>query len=612
MNHCANCNKPGATKTCGKCKAQRYCSKECQSTHWKSGHKVECCKSKEDLMFLKSDQNNVAPHQLAIADSFFEMGLSRGNVSNSKLDQLKRIKSIYNRTPDLVNEFKQFMRESKISDIPMKEALKLLSDITILNKAVFMKEILFYYHTTESHTNPLLKDASTLCKRIHSTSEEKIKWYFNARQFDVYLNETVGNYETSIYHSFSNCRARTERFVTGKLHIAVGFVDLSLLLWMDLECDINAGPFKFIGFENSAFSVAKTLVISCLLEHADDGIEDAILQIWYSSCWSSSTLRFFQLGVGEAIKICNDEEVMGILRHWSKANAPSVSTARAEWLKKVDETSFDPVVNSSKLNTRNKLCQYFLTGQLLPATVGSIAMFCLPLKYEGARSRNESCFHSLDLPQLVFHTKGNNDDFVAGAIALLRKKIKKLNSLVLNHFVTIKIEPPTMVSLDFPKAISKISAMNPYSISWNNCLDYFPISEFHRLARAISGPEDTVHYGYSMNWPTDVKGACSLDYPVGEDMIEKMEIARHYIKVGYVEFGLADLFIFPPIDNPINVLDNSLRTMNYRYWANAFFKTVPNVGQVEPTVLYNLFERSGSAVFLTWTYDESISFSHLK
>jgi TPR repeat protein len=46
---CASCHKPQtampnrALLRCTKCKAMRYCSKECQVKHWKDGHKIDCC-----------------------------------------------------------------------------------------------------------------------------------------------------------------------------------------------------------------------------------------------------------------------------------------------------------------------------------------------------------------------------------------------------------------------------------------------------------------------------------------------------------------------------------------------------------------------------------------
>ena len=46
QSHCDNCSKEVKTgekfKQCSKCKAQWYCSKECQVEAWKAGHKKDC------------------------------------------------------------------------------------------------------------------------------------------------------------------------------------------------------------------------------------------------------------------------------------------------------------------------------------------------------------------------------------------------------------------------------------------------------------------------------------------------------------------------------------------------------------------------------------------
>ena len=40
---CDNCGRPERElKACGRCKLTRYCSKECQVAHWKTGHKRFC------------------------------------------------------------------------------------------------------------------------------------------------------------------------------------------------------------------------------------------------------------------------------------------------------------------------------------------------------------------------------------------------------------------------------------------------------------------------------------------------------------------------------------------------------------------------------------------
>lgn len=64
----------------------------------------------------------------------------------------------------------------------------------------------------------------------------------------------------------------------------------------------------------------------------------------------------------------------------------------------------------------------------------------------------------------------------------------------------------------FEDAIGYIAAQRPWTMSWSNVLDYIEAGEFHRLARACSVHGDTVHYGCSMNWPSNVAGASILDY----------------------------------------------------------------------------------------------------
>ena len=44
MPVCECCGEEGATKAYSRCKESRYCSKECQTKHWKAGHKHKCVK----------------------------------------------------------------------------------------------------------------------------------------------------------------------------------------------------------------------------------------------------------------------------------------------------------------------------------------------------------------------------------------------------------------------------------------------------------------------------------------------------------------------------------------------------------------------------------------
>jgi len=111
-----------------------------------------------------------------------------------------------------------------------------------------------------------------------------------------------------------------------------------------------------------------------MLKRKDDGIVDAILQVWYSSCWSDYTLSTFKSSVNKVIieKLSENRHVCLILEEWSRCDAPSLHIAREEWLQKIDDVFFKPVVNSALKSTRNCLMEYFLTGQLLLTGQSSI------------------------------------------------------------------------------------------------------------------------------------------------------------------------------------------------------------------------------------------------
>lgn len=44
------------------------------------------------------------------------------------------------------------------------------------------------------------------------------------------------------------------------------------------------------------------------------------------------------------------------------------------------------------------------------------------------------------------------------------------------------------------EVINSIRSLEPYTVSWSNVPDYMPPADFHKLARAISAPADTVHF----------------------------------------------------------------------------------------------------------------------
>eukprot|EP01084_Bolivina_argentea_P124273 220216_1 len=88
---CANCNKSNPSKRCGGCKVTKYCSKTCQTTHWKSSHKKNCKKLKQtenkndDENHNKLEEKQHAKHELMNVHSFKQLCLSNGLLFESKI-----------------------------------------------------------------------------------------------------------------------------------------------------------------------------------------------------------------------------------------------------------------------------------------------------------------------------------------------------------------------------------------------------------------------------------------------------------------------------------------------------------------------------------------------
>eukprot|EP00959_Pyramimonas_sp_CCMP1952_P309583 6478864-Pyramimonas_sp.AAC.1 len=124
-----------------------------------------------------------------------------------------------------------------------------------------------------------------------------------------------------------------------------------------------------------------------------------------------------------------------------------------------------------------------------------------------------------------------------------------LSTLVEIHHATVDRE--------HQDTLKAIAGMQAWTVSWSNVCDYYTPAEFHALARACSAAEDTVHYGYSMNWTRSVKGASSLDYFGNRVALEGLlDQANKAIEFTYKAHGLQDLLLSPPNNNIMNIADS--------------------------------------------------------
>jgi hypothetical protein len=141
------------------------------------------------------------------------------------------------------------------------------------------------------------------------------------------------------------------------------------------------------------------------------------------------------------------------------------------------------------------------------------------------------------------------------------------------------------------------------------------------MAKACSG-SNTVHYGYSMNWPCVVKGASVLDHLLPKEMNGQEDISylNDWLKHSNVAltkfinmYGFVDLLLAPPIDDSRNIIDFSLYTLLRTKWLEAFFREAGMLDQKKQVMetdmpTYSSLSRTNSTVYFTFTYDPEITF----
>ena len=182
-------------------------------------------------------------------------------------------------------------------------------------------------------------------------------------------------------------------------------------------------------------------------------------------------------------------------------------------------------------------------------------------------------------------------------------------------------KPPALPHVHGQATLSSIAALNPHTISWSNVSDYYAPRDFHKMARACSGG-NTIHYGYSMNWPLHVKGASIIDHVLPakyngiedisylDDMLPK---AKDAAGMATKLHGLEKLILVPPVDDTRNIFDYSFFVAYYKSWLKAFFSVAGMKDWTRQTILtdlptYSVLNRTNSTVYFTFTYDPEITF----
>ena len=393
--------------------------------------------------------------------------------------------------------------------------------------------------------------------------------------------EAWNGYTYSVRHDFSNSVHPIVTLQKATTHVAIGFVDLGILLVADLEDDPtgNSAPVSFVGYELSAVAVAKTIVIWQMLCDKSTS-PSAVLQVWFSLGWTQPALEAFRKAVsaarGSAQYAVAEDQVKNILDHWAASKGVKISKARRNLsAKKLSMTGND---NSfigflERRKDRLALTQYDLTGdfglQGESATAGSITFFDCP-KGTPAPLLEENMFSSLDFGEVVRESQACATDVVSAAENLYLGRVRRLADWATTGVVTVTLHCQK-VETAVADAIHKLS---PRTMSWSNIMDYMSYPEFHKLVRACSLGQSTTHYGYSMKWDNRVFGTSLLDFEYAKN---KMECARiiqssniEMVKM-YKSLGWDKYLRLPVPEDPRTTVQRRISRRYHETWVKYFF-----------------------------------------
>lgn len=497
-------------------------------------------------------------------------------------------------------------------------------------------------------------------------------------------------YDNRIRSNFVNTPSRTQKLYFGGTHVSVGFNDLGCLLSAEFEepqeIEKHKEPLRFIGFERSEFSIAKFSVILNMIKDSSIPLGH-VIQVWYSSTWSRNAFQSFLSSVASVLnstpepKSDSEHKVDSYLKNWMAFEPVSATVARQKWfhmkMRNSPGRDISDACSFRHEKDRLALCKYFLTGELVfpernsptrlensektdrrrgnrkkkaaidgenqnstgeEASVGSLTMWSVP---DGSPPlEDESIFNTILLEDVLEEqmTASSNSTIVDLFVMRTMRQLGRVRQHLIDNRLNIELYHGIVKPLYKEgglEIIREIAAQKPDSMSWSNVLDYMELEDFHDVARSCSTAGNTVHYGYSMNWSTEVFGINIMDYP---DQIETSSSSRKRIidiSLGRQmtkrakESGMDALLTVPFFDTPLNLTMNHLARKYYTKWTKHFAKkaastlerrrrndmgwpitiTEKNSGWLFDNgalLLENPLYRNSTTVHMTWSYDSSL------
>ena len=396
----------------------------------------------------------------------------------------------------------------------------------------------------------------------------------------------------------------------GSVHVSIGFNDLGELLTYPTNGPMDT--IHFVAIDKSEFCIARSLITHEMLKDTSIPIEH-VFQIWYSASWSSAALGSFRQACKEALKShragrqafkcesSSERKVMSYIHCWLSEDPVSLAESRTKWFCNLqnNESGIASGAHSFKrLPDRLSTVQYLLTGELVPRTsptdkpsVGSMTLWNVPpnsppLEYD-------IVFNTILMETLLADM--NADENIMDTIMRIKiNQLAKLRTRLVSGTITLAIWCGELQP-DKRDLIEDIVSLRPHTMSWSNVVDYNQHDSFHAMAREFGASR---HYGYSMNWPTTVYGACLLDYACnGGDTAKANKLLKEALQVKY-----HPLLTKPFFDTSINLVDQILAPKMKKSWMDHFAQgraTIVNNTIIDDSPMY----RSNQTLYMEWKYD---------
>ena len=366
--------------------------------------------------------------------------------------------------------------------------------------------------------------------------KELCDWFAtgNRRMGDVCDTYFEVPYNSDVRSSYSNQVYSTELLEKGTTHVDIGFTDLGTILTCRLaDSQSDEGdsmPLRFLGYDNSTYAVAKSMVIWSMCKRSFEYLStaeehaSAVMQVWYSTVWSSTTSKAFfetvqDLCVDTTSMAALHTTVSSLLQHW--AASPGVELASAMTKTAHGKEGYPSSIGMLLQQAdRVDMARYELTGAFgllnnhdndnngMATATGSVVMFDCPAELSPPLPRDESVFSVLSIVDIV-KVKSANQTLFACAQQHLHALTTRLISRAKKGEITVELR---VGAVEEAEVVADISELKPWTMNWRNSLDYMSPSQFHAIAKACAKHGDTLHFGYSLIWMASVVGSSFLDF----------------------------------------------------------------------------------------------------